>query len=603
MCGFIGSVTDRQISENLLESCNKRIECRGPDERIVKNNKKFGTNEKFHNFIFNRLSIIDLSKQASQPMMSEEFNTLIMFNGEIYNHRELRKNLESYKINFKSSHSDSEMLLNGLSYHGLDFLKDINGQFSIFFQNIEKNEYFLIRDRAGQKPLYYSYNNHQLFFGSDLKSVSNLSNNLSINNEELVNYLNFGTTINPNTFFKNVQAVLPGECVKFSFNSDKQIKKDSFKYWELSNFLDEKDFEEEEFINLFEDSVWKRLESDVPVSSFVSGGLDSTAVIKALSKKNNNLNTFSMVTDSKSFDESVYMKQVVDKYKTNHSIEVINSKINFEEIKSLVLSFDDIIYDPSIIPTYMLSKNISKNYKVALSGDGGDELLSGYEHYENFISNKNIPSSLTNALYSFYPGYFGSANKILKNSSDWKSAFSSYYSDRKLLGLLRINEFESFEEIFLRSKEKNWKSLMLTDHKFFLNEMMLKKIDRSSMLNSLEIRSPFMDHRLFEYVASHSRIDLERKFTPKKIIKNYLSRDFNNQFLNRKKMGFSIDITNLVAKNKSEIYETILESELSKLYDLKFINNLLFINTRFNALRVWKLYCISLYLNNDKLNI
>ena len=153
MCGFIGSVTDRQISENLLESCNKRIECRGPDERIVKNNKKFGTNEKFHNFIFNRLSIIDLSKQASQPMMSEEFNTLIMFNGEIYNHRELRKNLESYKINFKSSHSDSEMLLNGLSYHGLDFLKDINGQFSIFFQNIDKNEYFLIRDRAGQKRL------------------------------------------------------------------------------------------------------------------------------------------------------------------------------------------------------------------------------------------------------------------------------------------------------------------------------------------------------------------------------------------------------------------------------------------------------------------
>ena len=134
LCGFIGSVTDSQISENLLESCNKRIECRGPDEKIVKNNKIIGTNKKFHNFIFNRLSIIDLSKQASQPMISEEFNTLMMFNGEIYNHKKLRKNLESYKINFKSSHSDSETLLNGLSYHGLDFLKDINGQFSIFFK-------------------------------------------------------------------------------------------------------------------------------------------------------------------------------------------------------------------------------------------------------------------------------------------------------------------------------------------------------------------------------------------------------------------------------------------------------------------------------------
>ena len=600
MCGFIGSVTNERISENFLESCNKRIECRGPDEKIVLNNKTFGRNEQFHNFIFNRLSIIDLSKNASQPMVSDQFNTLIMFNGEIYNHRELRKNLESYKVNFKSSHSDTETLLNGLSYLGFDFLNDVNGQFSIFFQNIEKNEYFLIRDRAGQKPLYYSYSNDQLFFGSDLKSVSNLSNNFSINNDQLVNYLNFGTTINPNTFFENVQAVLPGECIKFSFNSDQQIIKDGFKYWELSKFLDEKRFKDEEFINLFEDSVWKRLESDVPISSFVSGGLDSTAVVKALSKKSNNLNTFSMVTDSKIYDETDYMKQVVDKYKTKHSIEVINSSVNFEEIKSIVLSFDDIIYDPSIIPTYILSKNISKNYKVALSGDGGDELLSGYEHYRNFTSNRNFHSKFSNALYSFYPGYFGSGNNILKNSSDWKSAFSSYYCDRKLLGLLSIDNFESFEEIFLGNKEKNWKSLMLTDHKFFLNEMMLKKIDRSSMLNSLEIRSPFLDHRLFEYVASHTRTDSNYKFSAKKIIKDYLSEDFNNQFLERKKMGFSIDIVNLIEKNKSEIYETILDSELSNLYDLKFINNWLFINTRFNSLRIWKLYCISLYLNSDK---
>ena len=381
MCGFIGSVTNERISENLLESCNKRIECRGPDEKIVLNNKKFGSNEQFHNFIFNRLSI-DLSKKASQPMVSDQFNTLIMFNGEIYNHRELRKNLESYKINFKSSHSDTETLLYGLSYLGFDFLNDINGQFSIFFQNIEKNEYFLIRDRAGQKPLYYSYNNDQLFFGSDLKSVSNLSNNLSINNDQLVNYLNFGTTINPNTFFENVQAVLPGECIKFSFDSNQQIIKDGFKYWELSEFLDEKDFKDEEFISLFEDSVWKRLESDVPISSFVSGGLDSTAVVKALSKSNN-LNTFSMVTDSKIFDETEYMKQVVDKYKTNHSIEVINSSVNFEEIKSIVLSFDDIIYDPSIIQLIYCLKICLKTTKL-LSGDGGDELLSGYEHYKNF---------------------------------------------------------------------------------------------------------------------------------------------------------------------------------------------------------------------------
>ena len=141
---------------------------------------------------------------------------------------------------------------------------------------------------------------------------------------------------------------------------------------------------------------------------------------------------------------------------------------------------------------------------------------------------------------------------------------------------------------------------MLTDHRFFLNEMMLKKIDRASMLNSLEIRSPFLDYRLFEYVASHSRSQSDYKFSPKKILKEYLSEDFNNQFLEREKMGFSIDVVELITKNKSEIFETILNSELSQLYDLKFITKLLFINTRFNALRVWKLYCISLYLNDKK---
>ena len=130
--------------------------------------------------------------------------------------------------------------------------------------------------------------------------------------------------------------------------------------------------------------------------------------------------------------------------------------------------------------------------------------------------------------------------------------------------------------------------------------LVLKKIDRSSMLNSLEIRSPFMDHRLFEYVASHTRIESDYSFSPKKIIKEYLSQDFNDHFLERKKMGFSIDIVNLVSNNKSEIYETILNSEINKLYNLKFIHKLSMINTRFNALRIWKLYCISLYLDNEK---
>lgn len=597
MCGFLGSVTNTQVSKKLLEYCNERIECRGPDEKIVVSNKTFKKNNQIHNFIFNRLSIIDLSQLASQPMYSEQFKSLIMFNGEIFNHRELRKKLEKYNLNFKTSHSDTETLLNGISFFGLNFLQLLNGQFSIFYQNTEKNEYFLIRDRAGQKPLYYSNSKDELFFGSDLKSVSNLSNNTLINNHQIINYLNFGTSITPNTFFENIQSVQPGECIKFTFNRKNQIEKESFKYWELSDYLDEKNFINEEFISLFEDSVWKRLESDVPVSSFISGGLDSTAVIKAISKKDIKLNTFSMITDSKSFNETKYMKKVVDKYSTNHSIEVVNSKIDFDEIKSIILKFDDIIYDPSIIPTFILSKKISKKFKVAISGDGGDELMSGYNHYTNFASKFTVPHQIAKFLYQSYPGFLGSGNNILRYSSNWKIAFSSYYSDEKLLKLLKINQFKSFEETFLINKEFNWKSLMLTDHKFFLNEMMLKKIDKSSMYNSLEIRSPFVDHRLFEYVASHTRSNSDSSFSPKKVIKDYLSDDFDTDFIERKKMGFSIDLVNLITENKSEIFETIFTSKLNNHYDLKFINRLSIVNSRFNAIRIWKLYCLSLYLN------
>ena len=599
MCGFLGSATFNTISENTIVSCNERVECRGPDEKIIINNKKFKSNKLFHNLIFNRLSIIDLTKNASQPMYSEEFNTLIMFNGEIFNHKELRKKLEQSKLRFYSSHSDTETLLLGLSYYGLEFLDKINGQFSIFFYDIKNNEYYLIRDRAGQKPLYFSINSNGFYFGSDLLSIKKLSNNHEINEEQIINYINFGTSITPNTFYKNISTVNPGEFVKVSFKDDKfNVEKN--KYWQLSNFFDEKKFIEQEFIELFEDSVKKRLESDVPVSNFLSGGLDSTAVIKAIKKDRDDINTFSMVTNSKKYNESDFMEQVVKKYNTNHHYEIIDKDISFEEVKSIITSYDDLIYDPSLIPTFILSNKISKNFKVALSGDGGDELLSGYEHYSNFHKAKRNPEKLVRFLFNFYPVNFGSGNNILKHSSDWRSAFSSYYGDEKLMKLLKIENYASFSDIYLENKKENWKSLMLTDYEFFLNEMMLKKIDRSSMLNSLEIRSPFLDYRLFEYVISHNSLNDNNKYSPKKIIKKYLSPDFDSNFLDRKKMGFSIDIKELVNNNKNEIIETINSSLLVQFVNLSRIKNLLQINTRMNALRVWKIYSMSLYLEKNK---
>ena len=600
MCGYLGSITFNPIPENNIEKCNKRIECRGPDEKIIINNKNYKSNSLFHNFAFNRLSIIDLSSKASQPMYSKEFNSLIMFNGEIFNHAELRKKIEKKNIKFDTSHSDTETLLLGLSCFGTSFLDEINGQFSIFFYDINHNEYYLIRDRAGQKPLYYSINKNGIYFGSNLISLKNYSENRSMNKEQVVNYINFGTSISEDTYFENIHKVKPGEFIKFTPEKNK-FKIEKNKYWKLSEFMDDKNFIKEEFIDIFEDSVKIRLESDVPVSNFLSGGLDSTAVIKAINKNRDEINTFSLITEFKEYDESIFMDQVVQKYNTRHTYETIGKEVSFHKIKKIISEFDDIIYDPSIIPTYLLSQKISKQYKVALSGDGGDELLSGYAHYANFHSSLKFSKSLVNKAFKIYPPFLGSGNNILKFSKDWKASFSSYYEDRKLMNLLKIKDYQNFENSFLNKKERSWKSIMMSDYEFFLDEMMLKKIDRSSMQNSLEIRSPFIDHRLYEYIISHRYFNNNYEYSQKKIIKDYLKDDFDENFLNRKKMGFSININKIILNNRSEILDTIQNSDIKDFVDLSKINQLFFVKSKFNALRVWKLFAFSEYLNNNKI--
>lgn len=598
MCGFLGSITKKEISINELELCNQRIVCRGPDEKKIITNKQYSSSFLFHNFAFNRLSIIDLSTKASQPMFSKEFNTLIMFNGEIFNHSELRKELELAGHNFISSHSDTETLLIGLSSKGMDFINKINGQFSIFFYDISKKSFYLIRDRTGQKPLYYSKNSEGIYFGSDLQSVRNLSRSSKLDTEQILNYLNFGSSISPNSYFLNLKIVNPGEYIKFSFENQ-EFKFTQYKYWNLKNFIDDKKFSEEDFIELFEDSVKLRLESDVPVSNFLSGGLDSTSVVKAVSKYRKEINTFSIFSDSNKYNETQYIDQVVKKYDTNHRYKEVSLDLNLETINSIILNYDDIIYDPSLIPTYILSNSISEHYKVALSGDGGDELLSGYQHYSNFHLNNKINSKFVELLFNIYPGFFGTGNNILKYSKDWKKAFSSFYEDKKLMKMLNFENYSTFNETFLTSMEKNWKSLMVVDYEFFLNELMLKKIDKSSMLNSLEIRSPFLDYRLAEYVISHSSFNTGENFIPKKVLRNYLLRDgFNYEFIDRKKMGFSIDIKTVVLNNKIEIFENINNSSLNNFIDLKNIKKLNIINSRVNSIRLWKLYVLSLFLDD-----
>ena len=306
MCGFTGSVSVKPIDNSLISKANKFIECRGPDAKCFIE-KKY--NEYNINFHFNRLSILDLSETANQPMYSKEFKTMLMFNGEIYNHAELRKDLENQGLKFNTSHSDTETLLNGLSYYGINFVNKLRGQFAIAFFDEKKSKLYLVRDRVGQKPLYYFLDNENIHFGSSLLSLLKIIRDYKIDENQLYTYLNYGIVSSPFTLFKNIYKVMPSEVLTVDLQSSKFSASKS-KYWNLENYLDNKPFIIDEFFNIFSESISIRTTADVPVANFLSGGIDSTSIVKNMADNDMKVNSFSIYLQENKYDESKYAKKM-----------------------------------------------------------------------------------------------------------------------------------------------------------------------------------------------------------------------------------------------------------------------------------------------------
>tara|TARA_B100001564_G_scaffold291390_1_gene255437 strand:- start:4088 stop:5899 length:1812 start_codon:yes stop_codon:yes gene_type:complete len=603
MCGFIGSISKNDFQLEKLIEVNKQIQCRGPDQTKLiseKSDDLFSTNISLNlKLAFNRLSIIDLSEQASQPMISKTTNTGILFNGEIFNHRELKKDLE-HKFDFKTSHSDTEVLLFGLTEYGTKFLERINGQFSIVFLDFNKEKIFLIRDRLGQKPLFYTQNSKELSFSSNLVSLAKLSDNLEIKERYLNQYLELGTIPSPNTLFKNIFKVKPAEIMEFSINDNIHLTNKS-SYWDIDEFIDNKKFIHEEFISIFDDAVKIREESDVPISYFLSGGLDSTSIIKSATsnRSSENINTFSIVSDDNSYDESEYSNLVAEKYSSNHSKFSINSDIDIDLISSVIRAYDELYYDPSVVPSFILSKEMSKNFKVAISGDGGDELFGGYKRTLKILNKPPQFKSLLSNLYNIYPPFLGSGTNLNSNSKNWVRRYLSFYEDRKLMNMLNLkNEIQFFD--MYEEKSLNYKNLLKLDYNFYLSEMMMYKIDRASMANSLEIRSPFVDNRLVEYIFSHDESYKNESIT-KPILNKYLEKDFDKDFLSRSKKGFVINTSDWIYKNINHVDDVFKNGKIIYQFDKNIIKKLSINKSRINGLRLWKLYFLERYFQINNL--
>ncbi len=599
MCGFLGEISKNKINYESVVTSNKETICRGPDEykNIFGSSKQvFKTDNEYYLSIgFNRLAIMELSNLGSQPMISEDKKYSLIFNGEIFNHESLRRELINSGCTFSSKTSDTEVLFKGLIEYGIDYINKLIGQFSIIFIDNNSNKLFLIRDRLGQKPLFYNYQDSKITFGSNLKSLATLNDNFDISEQSTQEYLASGVVSSPNTILKDFYKIEPGHFLTYCLMDFKILN--ITPYWDIDSFAGEKKYDENKFFEIFESSVLMRSKADVEVASFLSGGIDSSSIIKKQSELDMNVNTFSMGFSRDNYDESKWFSMVSKKYNTNHKQKTISSKLDLDKVLESVDIFDEPYADSSTIPSYFLAKEISNYYKVAISGDGGDELLGGYEHIKRVLNSKD--NFLINSLYNVYSPKIGTGSNLLKYNKDKKIYHESFFIDRKLIELLKLDYSHNFKSKYFKTSSINYKDHMIADYKFYLSEMMMLKVDRTSMANSLEIRSPFVDHRLVEFAISS---DFGSFFHEKSkyLTKNYLAQDFNTEFLNRPKQGFAFQLEDWVFDNLNYLKDYFTNGYINSI-DKKILNSLSIIKTRINAHRIWKIFFLERYLETLKL--
>jgi len=557
MCGITGFFQQKNTfsSELLIQKMAKELSHRGPDAygKATWNRCSLG---------HRRLSIIDLSASANQPFFSDDNRYALVYNGEIYNYQSIKLELQNNGISFKTN-SDTEVLLKGYIYFGEKILEKLNGCFAFGIYDKQTERLFIARDRIGIKPLYYYYNSGHFVFGSELKPITAYPRFKSIINQQaLKKYFAFGYIPAPLSIYENVFKLNPGHYIvidKKSFNISP--------YWVLNDYINPTEdsslsFNQQRTKDLLKSSINYRLIADVPVGSFLSGGIDSTLISHYMTKlSTKKIHTFNIGFHEKEVDETLFAKAAAKKISTTHHHQLATAHNTLETIHKLSVIYDEPFADSSGPVTYLVSQLARKNVKVALSGDGGDELYWGYNRYfhQEKIYNywHSIPENLRPILTKILPYLpIGKVQRIYKYIEDFqhtKDVRSLYlrsitiFDKQKLAGLLNISPeailFDMDKTLPLINKIQNPLELIaLMDILYYLPDNLLTKVDRASMANGLEVRTPFLDHRLVEHAINIPFSQKKFKYTGKVILKNLLKPAFDSDFLNRPKKGFSIPL-------------------------------------------------------------
>lgn len=574
MCGIMGILSEKRVDMEKFHHTLKAMQHRGPDDSGIYSD----------NFIVlghNRLSIIDLSKHGKQPMSDCDGNIWITFNGEIYNYLELRKDIEKLGYRFKSN-TDTEVIIYLYKHYGLEFVNKLRGMFAIGIWDKLNERLILCRDRFGKKPLYYSFYKDSFIFASEIKAIKFFINEmLDINKEALLQYLSFLAPLPPNTMFENIHKIQAGHMLIFhSGNITISEYYDPIK--NLPPLLNDTDEVLESIEEYLKRSVYYRLVSDVEVGSYLSGGVDSSMISALYSNlATRPINTFSVgYTEHKQYDELYFAKRVAEHIHANYH-ETIMSKDDFiNNIDSVVYHLDEPINDPACVPTYILSKLVREHdIKVCLSGEGGDEIFFGYDRYYDFLKYYDLQKSLDVSQKAFILSYLLSNfsiskeweyfNRTVNDDPIFRTIGENFTDNQKRLmlnsdvfkdvtvdsSLTYINEYKKAFDDSKLQHPSCWFSYI--DLKIWIPEVIMMKLDKMSMANSVELRTPFLDHELVELLLSISpeiRIGMENKNLLKKIAIRYLPQEI----VHRRKKGFSSPFMEWI----SEYYGTEVLKEL-----------------------------------------
>ncbi len=617
MCGIFGFESDTSLTLAELKAVTDSMEHRGPDSSgyVFEHNGKWNTDAGTCGLGHRRLAVIDLSDAAAQPMVDPETGTGLVYNGEIYNFRELRTELEKDGVRF-CSQSDTEVLLKGVLCHGMDFISRVNGMFAFGIRDAARRQWIVCRDRLGIKPVYYTQMAGGFAFASELKPLMQLPwFDGELDRQAVELYLQFHYIPAPRTIFRSVRKLKPGHFITVT---DRQIRE--HRYWNaLDAALDSRTKQSEEacadeLAELLDSSVRMRLISDVPVGAFLSGGYDSSMICSAASRASSSgVESFSIGFDDRKFNEAEHAKRVADAIGTTHNCLYAQDSLMDDVLEQLPVFYDEPFADSSAIPTTIISERMRSRVTVALGGDGGDELFCGYNRHEWLRK--------LHRFSGFFSGVAGMLSGVLPWEKarkaaallGWSSLADQYRClhniwkpgelERLYLGYTDVeNPAASYFGLGLDVEEET----MVCDLHTYLVDDILTKVDRASMSVSLETRVPLLDHRIVEFAL---RLPLDMKFRNgdrKYLLRKVLYRSVPPALLDRPKQGFAIPLERLLRDRfKPRMMELLDKASLKEhgLFSHAYVDAML---RRFLEkgqglhYQVWTLMCFQMWWNRYK---